>query len=75
MDMASGAGVFSRAPDGMINLKDIEGEEAAWKCHVFPRYFSRPEPFGVRWVFPLAVRDPFLDDAKEAGTSGWLKTR
>jgi hypothetical protein len=74
IDLGSGSGVFARAPDCMIYLRDLEEEDQAWKCSLVLRYFPAIKPFGVRLgtgdQFPLLVRDEALDLTKEAGKPG-----
>jgi hypothetical protein len=74
IDLGSGSGVFARAPDAMIYLRELQDEEQAWKCCTILRYFPPVEPFGVRLgtgdQWPLIIRDQALDLTKEAGKPG-----
>lgn len=60
MDRASGAGVFSRAPDAVITLTELE-EPGCWGVEATCRSFAKPEGFAVRWEYPLWKIDEDVD--------------
>jgi hypothetical protein len=74
IDLASGSGVFARAPDCLLFLKELETAEPTWSCIPILRYFPRIEPFGLRIgtgdQWPLLIRDDTVDLTKEAGKAG-----
>ncbi|MEX0331451.1 MAG: AAA family ATPase [Puniceicoccaceae bacterium] len=64
IDLASGSGVFGRDPDlicGMRELADSTEEEPLVKMEFVARSFKPVRPIGLRWKFPLWVRDDRLD--------------
>jgi hypothetical protein len=74
IDLGSGSGVFARAPDCLLFLKELETEEPTWSCIPILRYFPRIEPFGLRLgtgdQWPLLIRDDSVDVTKESGKAG-----
>ena len=52
LDRASGAGVFTRAPDVFMTLTPHR-EPDCYSVETTCRSFPRPEPFVARWAFPL----------------------
>ena len=74
IDLGSGSGVFARAPDCLLFLKELETDEPTWSCIPILRYFPRMEPFGLRIgtgdQWPLLIRDDSVDLNKEAGKAG-----
>ena len=73
IDLGSGSGVFARAPDSLLFLRQKE-EQGTWGCSAILRYFPSIEPFGLRLgtgdQWPLLVRDDTVDLANEAGKPG-----
>jgi hypothetical protein len=73
IDLASGSGVFARAPDCMLYLKELKTEDT-WSCIPILQYFSRIKPFGLRLgtgdQWPLLIRDDSVDLTEEAGKPG-----
>ncbi len=74
IDLASGSGVFGRDPDlicGMRELADSTDEEPLVKMEFVARSFKPVKPIGLRWKFPLWVRDDRLDlKLKTPGNAG-----
>ena len=66
IDRMSGAGVFGRAPDAIISLT-AHGEKDCYSVESTCRSFKRPEPFVVRWEYPLWKIDADLDPAELLG--------
>ncbi len=52
LDRASGAGMYARAPDVFATFTRHE-EEDCFTVETTCRSFPRPEPFVVRWEYPL----------------------
>lgn len=52
LDRASGAGMFARAVDTFMTLTRHE-EDDCYAVETTTRSFARPEPFVVRWEYPL----------------------
>ena len=52
LDRASGAGVFTRAPDAFMTLTPHR-EPDCYSVETTCRSFARPDPFVIRWAFPL----------------------
>ena len=52
LDRASGAGMFARAADVFITMTRHE-EDDCYTVETTCRSFARPEPFVVRWDYPL----------------------
>lgn len=52
LDRASGAGVFARAPDAFMTLTPHR-EPDCYSVETTCRSFARPDPFVIRWAFPL----------------------
>lgn len=52
LDRASGAGVFTRAPDVFMTLTPHK-EPDCYSVETTCRSFARPDPFVIRWTFPL----------------------
>jgi hypothetical protein len=74
IDLASGSGVFGRDPDlicGMRELADSTDTEPLVKMEFVARSFKPVKPIGLRWKFPLWIRDDQLDfKLKTPGSSG-----
>ena len=68
LDRASGAGMFARAVDVFITMTR-HAEEDCYTVETTCRSFARPEPFVVRWEYPLWRVDDSLDpyDLKPIG--------
>ena len=68
LDRASGAGMFARAVDVFITMTR-HTEEDCYTVETTCRSFARPEPFVVRWEYPLWRVDDTLDpyDLKPIG--------
>lgn len=60
LDRASGAGMFARAVDVFITMTR-HTEEDCYSVETTCRSFARPEPFVVRWEYPLWRVDDSLD--------------
>ena len=60
LDRASGAGMFARAVDTFMTLTRHEVENC-YSVETTCRSFARPEPFVVRWEYPLWRIDGDLD--------------
>jgi len=52
LDRASGAGVFTRAPDVFMTLTPHR-EPDCYSVETTCRSFARPDPFVIRWAFPM----------------------
>ena len=52
LDRASGAGVFTRAPDVFMTLTPHR-EPDCFSVETTCRSFARPDPYVIRWAFPL----------------------
>jgi len=63
IDRVSGSGAFARDPDSIVMMTRHE-EEDAFSIEAELRNLPRPEPFVVRWDWPLTRRDNELDPAK-----------
>lgn len=63
IDRISGSGVFARDPDSLLIFTAHE-EADAFTVEATLRNFPRPEPFVVRWEYPLMVPDLQLDPTK-----------
>jgi hypothetical protein len=63
IDRASGSGVFSRHPDGIITLTKHQ-EELAYVVEATLRNLPPMKPFGVRWEYPLMLPDTGIDTKK-----------
>lgn len=63
LDRASGAGMFARAVDTFITLTRHE-EDDCYTVEATTRSFSKPDPFVVRWQYPLWQISDELDPAK-----------
>src|ERR1039457_401462 len=63
IDRASGSGVFSRHPDGIITLPKHE-EELTYVVEATLRNLPPMKPFGVRWEYPLMLQDDTIDIKK-----------
>lgn len=63
IDRMSGSGVFARDPDTVLTLT-AHDEADAFVAEFTLRNHPPIEPFGVRWRFPLMVRDNVLNPAK-----------
>lgn len=74
IDLASGTGVFGRDPDlicGLRELADSTEEFPLVKMEFVARSFKPITPIGLRWQFPLWVRDDHLDlKLKTPGNAG-----
>lgn len=74
IDLASGSGVFGRDPDlicGMRELADSTDENPLVKMEFVVRSFKPVRPIGLRWEFPIWVRDDTLDlKLKTPGNAG-----
>jgi hypothetical protein len=68
IDRISGGGAISRDPDSLVTLTRHNTEQA-FSVEFTLRDFAPLEPFVVRWVHPLLVRDDDLDptDLKRLG--------
>ncbi len=62
-DRISGSGVFARDPDSIIVATPHE-EEGAFTVDMILRNFAPPDPFVMRWNYPLMMRDAELDPAR-----------
>ena len=60
LDRGSGAGVLSRAPDTIMTLTAHEQEDC-YSVETTCRSFSRPDPFVIRWEYPLWIIDESLN--------------
>jgi 5S rRNA maturation endonuclease (ribonuclease M5) len=68
IDRISGSGVFARDPDSLLIFTRHETDDA-FTVEATLRNFPAPEPFVVRWQFPLMTVDSELDPSrlKKAG--------
>lgn len=62
LDRGSGAGVLSRSPDTIMTLTSHE-EADCYSVETTCRSFARPDPFVVRWHYPLWEIAADLDPA------------
>lgn len=60
LDRGSGAGVLSRSPDTIMTLTAHEQEDC-YSVETTCRSFSRPDPFVIRWEYPLWTIDESLN--------------
>ena len=60
IDRVSGSGVWGRDPDSIITATMHE-ELDAFTINMILRNFPQPDPFVVRWDFPLFIREDSLD--------------
>jgi len=74
IDLASGSGVFGRDPDlicGIRELADSSEQQPLVKMEFVARSFKPVPPIGLRWQFPVWVRDDSLDlQLKTPGAPG-----
>lgn len=52
LDRGSGAGVLARSPDTILTMTE-HGEADCYSVETTCRSFAKPEPFVVRWLYPL----------------------
>ena len=52
LDRGSGAGVLARSPDTILTMTE-HGEADCYSVETTCRSFAKPEPFVVRWQYPL----------------------
>lgn len=60
IDRASGSGVFARDPDAILTMTEIDGsteEDPIFAIEASLRSFAPVKAFGIRWDFPLWIRD------------------
>ena len=67
IDRGAGAGTFSRDPDAILTMTqlDVEGgtpDRTAWRVEFVLREFPQHLPVNVWWEYPLHVIDPGLDE-------------
>jgi len=60
IDRISGSGVFARDPDSILTLTKLK-EEETFAVEFTLRNFPPMQKFGIRWQYPLFVRDESLD--------------
>ena len=75
IDRISGSGVFARDPDSLLIFTKHQ-EDDVYVIEAILRNFPPIAPLGVRWQFPLMVRDEEIDPAKlkkAVGTGGRKK--
>lgn len=63
IDRISGSGVLARDPDSIVTVTAHE-EKDAFVVEPVLRNHSPVEKFGIRWVYPLFVRDELLDTGR-----------
>jgi biotin operon repressor len=63
IDRISGSGVFARDPDTIITMTALE-KEGTFAIDANLRNLPPLKPFGVRWKYPLMLRDDELDPSK-----------
>lgn len=59
-DRISGSGVFSRAPDVILTITELQGEDEYVLSGSFRNLKPMP-PVGIRWQFPFFSRDDSID--------------
>lgn len=66
IDRASGSGVWARDPDAILSLVEADSERGGYKLEFALREFASPAPIGLRFEYPIHIRDKSLDkvDAK-----------
>lgn len=69
IDRASGSGVWGRDPDCIFSLTQHE-EDGCFTAEPVVRHFAKPEPFVVRWTYPVFVKDDQVDAGKLRGAGG-----
>lgn len=69
IDRASGSGVWGRDPDCIFSLTQHE-EDGCYTAEPVVRHFAKPDPFVVRWTYPVFVKDDQVDASKLRGASG-----
>jgi len=72
IDRISGSGVFARDPDSLLVFTRHETEDC-FTVESTLRNFPAPDPFVVRWQYPLMVPDDGLDPAKLKKVGGRTK--
>lgn len=74
-DRMSGSGVFSRDPDAIITLTDLQ-EEKTFRVDITLRSFAPVEGFAVRWKYPAFEIDQTIDanELKEPENRGRKKS-
>jgi len=60
IDRISGSGVFARDPDAILTATPL-ATDGAFSLELTLRDFAPVEKFGIRWEYPLMVRDETLD--------------
>ena len=67
IDRISGSGVFARDPDAILTATPL-ATEGAFSLELTLRDFAPVDKIGVRWEYPLMIRDEALDpnDLKQA---------
>lgn len=69
IDRISGSGVFARDPDSILVFTRHETEDA-FTVEATLRNFPQPDPFVVRWQFPLMQPDSGLDPSRLKQVNG-----
>jgi hypothetical protein len=68
IDRLAGSGAFGRYSDLIMTMTRLKTDNC-YRMDFKPRNHEEPKPFGVRWEYPLLVRDDTLDvnDLKRPG--------
>jgi AAA domain len=63
IDRLAGSNVFARDVDVALTLTELD-EEDCFVVEIRQRSFPEIKPFGVRWTYPIFVRDDSIDIAR-----------
>lgn len=66
IDRASGSGVLARDVDALVCLTELD-TSGCYRVEFVCRDFLSPQPFGVRWDYPLHTRDEALNSISLRG--------
>jgi hypothetical protein len=68
IDRIAGSNYFARDADVMFIITELS-EDDTFRVDIIQRSFPNIKPFGIRWMFPLFVRDSSIDiaDIREPG--------
>lgn len=69
IDRISGSGVWARDPDAIVVATPHE-EEGAFTVQMTLRNFAQPDPFCIKWQYPLMVRAEELDPERLKQSAG-----
>jgi len=68
IDRGAGAGTFSRDPDAILTMTQLEMEDevnevhTAWRMEYVLREFPNKKPVSFWWEYPVHRMDPYLDE-------------